>query len=194
MPKRLIICSDCGKERLNISHGLCDACYRKQRRSKNPDAAKSSARRFYATHRDAELARNRQWEASHYEERLIYRKELFAKMSWEKRTLNYGSVARLTSRKELSISFLRDLREHTVCCPSCGAKLDYSVTPRNEKRKQNSATLDKIIPSLCYVTSNVAIICWRCNRLKCNMTIEDIRMLLRYVETHAVLGAAVENC
>lgn len=52
-------------------------------------------------------------------------------------------------------------------------------------------TLDKVVPSKGYIVGNVAWICWRCNRLKDNSTLDDLRNLVSYVErfTDAVLYA-----
>lgn len=45
----------------------------------------------------------------------------------------------------------------------------------------NTASLDKIIPSKGYVKGNVRVISFRANRIKCDATLEEIRAIERYL-------------
>ena len=46
----------------------------------------------------------------------------------------------------------------------------------------NKATLDKLVPELGYVPGNVFIISWRANKLKSNMTIDELEKILNYMK------------
>src|SRR5262249_53413260 len=49
------------------------------------------------------------------------------------------------------------------------------------KQKENSATLDRIIPSKGYVRGNVVVVSWRANHLKNNATPDEIRRLAEWI-------------
>jgi uncharacterized membrane protein len=50
------------------------------------------------------------------------------------------------------------------------------------KRTNNTPTLDRINNSKGYIKNNVFVISWRANRLKDNMTIEEVESLLQYMK------------
>lgn len=66
-------------------------------------------------------------------------------------------------------------------CPILGVELDYCST--KSKRGQvadNVASLDRIIPELGYVPGNVNIISWRANKLKSNITLDEMQAFVNY--------------
>ena len=73
--------------------------------------------------------------------------------------------------------------EQPEFCPVLGLKLNYKwggVTGRN--RDPSKATLDRVIPELGYVKGNVFVISWRANRLKNNMSIDELEKILNYIK------------
>ena len=85
-------------------------------------------------------------------------------------------------RKELSLSFLTKLEAETKNCSCCTKPLTYKYSRGNGLHPADYATLDRIDPVQGYVQNNVSIICWECNRLKAALTVEKVRLLLRYME------------
>jgi hypothetical protein len=66
-------------------------------------------------------------------------------------------------------------------CPCCRRKMTAEV----EKGKHpHSISLDRVDNDLGYVRGNVAVICSTCNSRKKDMSIHDLRLILRYVERH----------
>jgi|HubBroStandDraft_3_1064219.scaffolds.fasta_scaffold172727_2 hypothetical protein len=65
-------------------------------------------------------------------------------------------------------------------CPVLGIPLFIG----NRQLKDNSPTIDEIIPGKGYVKGNVAVISWRANRLKSDATLKEIRRVHRYMELH----------
>ena len=57
-----------------------------------------------------------------------------------------------------------------VSCPVLGIPLKLGAT-----RSANSASLDRIVPSLGYVEGNVRVISDRANRLKADLSLEELR-------------------
>lgn len=67
-------------------------------------------------------------------------------------------------------------------CPCCGIQLDYSVVVGGSTNpKPRGPSLDRIDPTKGYVRGNVEIICWRCNALKRDATLKELRMLVAYM-------------
>lgn len=48
--------------------------------------------------------------------------------------------------------------------------------------KENSPSIDRIDPAKGYIKGNIAVISWRANMLKNNMSVEEARLLLAYLE------------
>lgn len=62
-------------------------------------------------------------------------------------------------------------------CPACGATLIFgSVDDRD-----NSPSLDRIVPHLGYTPENTIIICYSCNRIKNNATPEQLYLIADYI-------------
>lgn len=76
--------------------------------------------------------------------------------------------------------------ERPEFCPVLGMKLNYGCSKERGKtglsgRDEDKATIDKLKPELGYVPGNVFIISWRANKLKSNMTIDELEKILHYM-------------
>jgi hypothetical protein len=60
-------------------------------------------------------------------------------------------------------------------CPLLNINLKKGI----KKIQDNSLTLDRIIPKLGYVVDNVMFISHKANRIKNNLTLNEMRILLR---------------
>jgi hypothetical protein len=65
-------------------------------------------------------------------------------------------------------------------CPVLGIPLFVG----NRQQKDNSPTIDEIHPGGGYVKGNIAVISWRANRLKSDATLEEMRKVVKYYESH----------
>ena len=68
--------------------------------------------------------------------------------------------------------------ETVTHCPVLGIELRYSEPKMDNAPRDNSASLDRIVPDRGYVKGNVRIISMRANRLKCDATAEEMRLIL----------------
>lgn len=73
---------------------------------------------------------------------------------------------------------LPDVLTPVTHCPCCGFEIDY----RSGNRKR-SPSLDRRDNSKGYTLDNVFVICSRCNSLKKDSTAEELRAIIRYMET-----------
>ena len=76
---------------------------------------------------------------------------------------------------------LRPLRPEF--CPCCKRPLDYAAGGTSSRTPRHDApSLDRIDTTKGYVRGNVDIICWRCNALKRDGTLSELRAILDYME------------
>ena len=80
----------------------------------------------------------------------------------------------------LGVPFDLDWRDIEIpaICPVLGIK----ITLGNKGFCDNSPSLDRLIPSLGYVASNVRVISYRANAIKRDATLEELRAIAAYVE------------
>jgi hypothetical protein len=77
-------------------------------------------------------------------------------------------------------------------CPVFGVELDYSRGTK-KRAQDNSPSLDRIVPELGYVLNNVRVICWRANHLRSNATVEELKKVLTYAESCALLEKPIQE-
>lgn len=63
-------------------------------------------------------------------------------------------------------------------CEYCGKKF----TPGNETLRNDSPSLDRLISENGYIVGNIAILCHDCNRRKQDISVEEMRKLINWVE------------
>lgn len=69
-------------------------------------------------------------------------------------------------------------------CPCCDRQLNLyrDDLPFKKGPNPSSPSIDRIDSALGYVSGNVAVICWRCNELKRNASVEELRTILAWLE------------
>ena len=61
-------------------------------------------------------------------------------------------------------------------CPVLGIELHFG------KERDSTPSLDRIVPSLGYVTGNIQVISFRANRIKSDATVEELQKIIKYME------------
>lgn len=128
------------------------------------EADRAAARKYRATHAETCVARTLAWAHRH-----------------PGRYLYYNAKGRA---KKLGLPF--DIAPEDIViptyCPVLGIKIDPVVRGRKGFHPM-SPSVDRVIPSRGYVRGNVRVISNRANRLKCDASIDEVRAVLRYMET-----------
>jgi len=110
-----------------------------------------------------------------------YRNNINGKMP---RFLSYTLSAAKRRSKKRGLPFnltISDIKALLVTnCPICNVVLDFSY--RRAFIRQNSPSLDAIVPTKGYIVDNVAMICHKCNRQKGDLTLEDIARIANWIE------------
>jgi len=71
--------------------------------------------------------------------------------------------------------------EQPKFCPIFGLELNYGWSGER-CRDDAKATFDKVIPSLGYVPGNVFVISWRANKLKNDMSLDELEKIMKYIK------------
>lgn len=88
--------------------------------------------------------------------------------------------------KEEGIPFSITLDD--IIIPNKCPVLNIELKIGNKFNRENSPSLDKIIPKLGYVRGNVCVISHRANRLKGNSTIDEIIAVINYIKENKRLS------
>lgn len=96
------------------------------------------------------------------------------------------SEAKYRSKKNsIEFNLVPDDLVLSETCPCCNGEM----RAKNEGDYQNgpldcSPSIDRFDPNRGYVKGNVALICWRCNSLKKDATVDELRAIIRWMESH----------
>ena len=78
-----------------------------------------------------------------------------------------------------------NIEESDIVIPSTCPILNIPVVYASENRGE-WPSVDKVNPSKGYTKGNVAVISYRANMMKSNMTIDDVKRLLKFMESYDV--------
>lgn len=67
-------------------------------------------------------------------------------------------------------------------CVCCGKRLDYTVG-RGKGNHRDSPSLDRVDNRHGYTAANTRVICMECNTNKSDLSIMEVRRLLKYMES-----------
>ena len=145
---------------------------------KNPklhkEANRAKRKRSYYRHREVELSRKK---VSDEKERLNFEKTFRTNPRYLYR-LWYSAKKRAKIR---NVPF--DLSPDDIVipefCPVLGIRLSLN---RGGGFKASSPSVDRRIPSLGYVKGNIRVISYRANEIKRDASLEELKMLVRFLE------------
>ena len=97
--------------------------------------------------------------------------------------LAYKAKERATKRGlPFSISVRNSLISNPPSiCDCCNKKLDYSLG-HGRRNNKDSPSLDRLDNNKGYTKENTRVICFRCNELKNNGTLEELKTIVSYIQ------------
>lgn len=145
--------------------------------SRNRELILQKRKEYYQKKKEKLYAQHIEWRKANPERMMEYRK------TWQKRHPSWDMYHNAKRRaKDFGVPFditFRDIDIPTHC-PVLGIEL---ISGRGTKKSSdNSPSLDRIIPEKGYVVGNICVISSRANRFKQEMTVEDLRKVLTYIE------------
>lgn len=66
-------------------------------------------------------------------------------------------------------------------CPCCNVAFDYKMSRNGTTPKWDGPSLDRINCAKGYIEGNVEIICWRCNAIKRDATLDELDRITSYM-------------
>lgn len=64
-------------------------------------------------------------------------------------------------------------------CPCCNVEFEYGKNYKNN----NSPSVDRLDNAKGYIKDNVSIICWRCNSLKSDASIQELEQIVKWLKS-----------
>jgi hypothetical protein len=92
----------------------------------------------------------------------------------QKRNLPYD-------RDFFTVDYIMQWMRKQPTCECCGKELDVGFK-HDGKPHDDSPSIDRIIPDHGYVQGNIALVCWRCNNLKRDATVEELETLSKWMK------------
>ena len=84
---------------------------------------------------------------------------------------------------EFDREFLREVgKQKPLNCPCCGIRINYRVSGTTKHPIPDGPSLDRVDTTRGYVRGNVEVICWRCNALKRDSTLSELKAIVAYME------------
>ena len=80
---------------------------------------------------------------------------------------------------DLTKEYIRAQFEISKLCTYCSKNFNFQGTVLN---RDDTPTLDRLIPTLGYTKDNVVLCCYRCNAIKNNATFEELRIIAGVLE------------
>ena len=126
-------------------------------------------------------ARNRELNNARHVAKRVERKSGPDAANWAMKHLLADARGRASARG-LAFSLEIERVPRPTHCAIFGVELVYRADGR---RRDNSASLDRIDSSLGYTPDNVWIISWRANQIKNDATLDELKRLVAALETRA---------
>lgn len=158
-----MVCKRCKVDKILNEHGRCNGC-------------EKYVREYYKANREREIARAMK----------SFKKKSRKEVNGYKRSLNRQNplsiilqqARRRAKLKNVPFDITVDDVEAPEFCPVLGLRLAVN----EGHAKDNSMTIDRIIPELGYVKGNVAIISFKANTIKNNASIEELEKVLAWLK------------
>ena len=181
MSQNMLTCSKC-KVSQNES-GFYRNCRKK-------NGYRSWCKKCYAAYQQSPKGRESQkkYRTENPDKMLEYIVQYKAKNPILFRAYHVLSNIRIRSKKnnipfDITKQNLIDMQNESDTCPCCFEPFDFNLNGPNDP---HSPSVDRIIPELGYVKSNVKMICFRCNQQKNDSSIEQLEQIVRYMKKHEV--------
>lgn len=166
---------------------------RKQYYENNKEKILEDRKIYYENNKNEVQERNRQNYEEHKEEYLKYKKEYYTdnkdhllKVAKQDRIDNpekflFNNAKKRSKRDNLPF----DITMEDIFVPNICPVLNIPITLGNSlEERDNSPSLDKIIPELGYVKGNIQVISFRANSLKRDGHIEDFEKIIDYINKY----------
>ncbi len=114
-----------------------------------------------------------------------YSERMRAEQPAKWRTRKFFDGTREAVAPDVTREYIQGLFEAAVTCTCCGKPLCLEYQPRETRgyrSNPDAPSIDRVNNAKGYTRENIAVICWECNFRKTDLTLDDFRMFIKYVE------------
>ena len=158
----------------------CHKAYTKQWVIDHPEQAKQNRRDYDATHPEKVRKQRKDYRASHQDyfrekqkQHVAENPEKYVVYEARKRARKFDLECTITPQDIVIPEF----------CPILGLKLERGKVDKN---RDNTPSLDRIVPESGYVPGNIAIMSYRANRIKNNGTADEHRRIADWMDAQQI--------
>jgi gas vesicle protein len=183
-----------GHQIISTYYKLCESCREKGRAANNrrKDKKSAQAKEHYQVYKSEISNRNKKWREENKDKLQAYEKSAARKQKnkkWRenkriedrfrfvwyaaKRRAKDNGVPFTISKQDIIDIFPLDGK-----CPMLGITLQFN----NKQSKDDSPSLDRIVPKLGYVPGNILLISYRANRIKNDATVNELESILLFLK------------
>jgi hypothetical protein len=154
-------------------------------KDENKEILNAERRQYYLNNKERIKEINKKWRQNNLESSRTSNKK--CRLNNPLRYLLQSCISR-AKKRNLNYDNINLLQEYFQSiydkgeCEICHYKLEHNIGNGYGYAKDNSPSIDQIIPKNGYIIGNVALICNKCNRIKSNGTIEDHRNIANWME------------
>jgi hypothetical protein len=166
---------------------VCQKAYTKQWVADHPEQARQNRRDYDASHPEKVKKQRKDYRDSHKEyfskkqkEHVAENPEKYMMYEARKRARKFGLECTITPKDIVVPEF----------CPILGLKLERGKVDKN---RDNTPSLDRIVPEIGYIPSNIAVMSYRANRIKNNGTAEEHRLIADWMDAQKELTNALRS-
>jgi hypothetical protein len=160
--------------------------YMRRKRAADPEKNREQSRRWARNMTSEQRAHRkvymRLWKEAHPD----YNRTKLAE-SYETEAPRHLLQRAKVRAKRMGLPF--DLTRHDLSIPAVCPVLGIQISLQAEAFHPNSPSVDRLIPTLGYVRSNVRVISNRANLLKSNATAAELRLIADYIDRETTLAA-----
>lgn len=149
----------------------------------NIEADRENKRAYFDKNVDNIKSNSKKYRQSHKEEMAAYA----VRYRLEHPEHSLCNNARTRAKKQ-GIPF--DITKEDIFIPTHCPVLGIELKPGKIMTRDNSPSIDRLIPSLGYVRGNVEVISWRANSLKRDGTLEELELLVQWLRSKLKTKAA----
>lgn len=181
-------CIKCDSDREYYAVGLCKRCYEYRRKlvCKCGNALSRSATVCWNCH----IENNKQKlaiEGPYRERKHVKKNRCRSQRKWARNNLEkilYHHAKRRAQEKKLPFTISLEDIKIPECCPILGYKLSVKKYKKNSTGGAHDAspTVDRFIPKLGYIPSNISVISYRANHLKNDGKLEEFEKLTKWMK------------
>jgi len=157
--------------------------------NKNKEKVKQISKHYRDTHKKERRKYEKQDRDKHPLKYQKLRKEIYNRnypnfvLDFERRRRRlFNSIKHRAKKRNIPFNITLDDIIIPEKCPVLGTPLRFTELNQAMTHRENTPSVDRIVPSLGYTKGNITVISHKANRIKADASIDEVRKLLQWME------------